>query len=443
MGAQVTVDVPVIAGSLGDSHRSIAISSAPGFPNALRRFLSFAGPGYLIAVGYMDPGNWATDLAAGSRYGGALLGVVLGANFIAMLFQAAAVRLGLAQGIDLAQACRRHFSPAVNAVLWVACEIAIAACNLAEVLGMAIGLNLLLGMPMWLGVIVTVADVFLILGLQRRGFRLVEAVIVALVTLVGACFVAQLAWSHPSVPKLVADARPRLAWLHDADLIYLAAGIVGATIMPHNLYLHSALVQTRRSVRSVREVWRAIRCATLDSNIALAFAAFVNAAILVVAASTFNRPGLGPVTELSDAYRLISPLLGIGIASTVFGVALLASGLSASVTGTLAGQVVMEGFVRIKLAPAQRALLTRAIAIVPAIVATAWYGQDGAGKLLVLSQVVLSLQLPFALVPLLLFTTSRRHLGEFAFGRGTSALLWSAAAGVIALNVWLLAHWCL
>ena len=443
MSALITAESARSRSGLEASPRSVPVPGASAFLNALRRFLSFAGPGYLIAVGYMDPGNWATDLVAGSRYGGALLGVVLGANLIAMLFQAAAVRLGLAEGIDLAQACRRHFHPAVNAVLWIACEIAIAACNLAEVLGMGIGLNLLFGMPMWLGVIVTVADVFLILGLQRRGFRRVEAVVVALVTLVGACFVAQLMWSHPSVPRLVADARPRLAWLHDADLIYLAAGIVGATIMPHNLYLHSALVQTRRSGKSVRESWQAIRSATLDSNVALALAAFVNAAILIVAATTFNRPGLAPVTELSDAYRLISPLLGIGIASTVFGVALLASGLSASVTGTLAGQVVLEGFVRIRLPPAQRALLTRGISIVPAIAATAWYGADGASRLLVLSQVVLSVQLPFALVPLLLFTTSRRYLGAFAFGRATSALLWLAAAGVIALNVWLLAHLCL
>lgn len=388
----------------------------------------------------MDPGNWATDLAAGSKYGGALLGVVLGANFVAMLFQAAAVRLGLAQGIDLAQACRIHFRPGVNAMLWIACEIAIAACNLAEVLGMAIGLNLLFGIPMWLGVVVTVADVFLILGLQRRGFRGVEAVVVGLVALAGACFVAQLAWSHPDISRLVTEASPRLSWLRDGDLIYLGAGIVGATIMPHNLYVHSALVQTRRTGTSARDIWHAIRCATVDSNMALALAAFVNAAILIVAATAFNRPGLAPVTELGDAYRLISPLLGVGIASTVFGVALLASGLSASVTGTLAGQVVMEGFVQVKLPPAQRALFTRAIAIVPAVVATAWYGADGAGKLLVLSQVVLSFQLPFALVPLLMFTTSRRHLGEFAFKRSTSTLLWIAALGIVLLNVWLLLH---
>ena len=265
-------------------------------------------------------------------------------------------------------------------------------------------------------------------------------VAIALVALVGACFVAQLAWSHPSLSQLGADAVPRASWLHDTELIYLGAGIVGATIMPHNLYLHSALVQTRRSGKGARDIWRAIRCATIDSNVALALAAFVNAAILMVAASTFNRPGLAPVTELGDAYRLISPLLGVGIASAVFGVALLASGLSASVTGTLAGQVVMEGFLQLKLPPVRRALLTRGIAIVPAIVATAWYGADGAGKLLVLSQVVLSFQLPFALAPLLLFTTSRRYLGDFAFRKPMSTLLWLAAAAVVSLNIWLLLH---
>lgn len=440
MSQQIAADGGPVFRSLGSSHGSVATPSATGFLNALRRFFAFFGPGYLIAVGYMDPGNWATDLAAGSKYGGALLGVVLGANVVAMLFQAAAVRLGLAQGIDLAQACRRHFHPGVNAVLWIACEIAIAACNLAEVLGMAIGLNLLFGMPMWLGVLATVADVFLILGLQRRGFRVVESVVLGLVTLLGACFVAQLAWSHPSLPVLARESIPRLAWLHDKELIYLGAGVVGATIMPHNLYLHSALVQTRRTGKGARDIWRAIRCATIDSNVALALAAFVNAAILIVAATAFNRPGMAPVTELGDAYRLISPLLGIGIASTIFGVALLASGLSASVTGTLAGQVVMEGFVQVKLPPAQRALLTRAISIVPAVVATVWYGADGAGKLLVLSQVVLSFQLPFALVPLLLFTTRKRYLGEFAFRGAMAVLLWAAAAAVIALNVWLLVH---
>jgi manganese transport protein len=426
--------------SLDGSHRSVRVTSANGIVNGLRRLLAFVGPGYLIAVGYMDPGNWATDLAAGSKHGTALLGVVLVSNLIAMLFQAAAVRLGLAAGVDLAQACRSHFHPAVNAMLWVACEIAIAACNLAEVLGMAIGLNLLFHIPMWIGVLLTIADVFLILGLQKRGFRLIEAVVAALVACVGACFVAQIVWAHPALGELLANARPNVSWIHDPDLVYLGAGIVGATIMPHNLYLHSALVQTRRHDRDVRGTWRAVRCATIDSNVALGLAAFVNAAILIVAASVFNRPDLPPVTELGDAYRLISPLLGVGIASAVFGVALLASGLSASVTGTLAGQVVMEGFVRIKLPPAQRALLTRALSLVPALLATSWYGSEGAGKLLVLSQVILSLQLPFALVPLLLFTTRRRYLGDFAFGRSTAALLWAAALAVIALNMWLLLH---
>jgi manganese transport protein len=424
--------------SLGASHRSIAVPAGAGRLAVLRRLFAFAGPGYLVAVGYMDPGNWATSIAAGSRYGTALLGVVVVSNLVAMLFQAAALRLGLASGRDLAQACRDRFPPRVSLLLWLACEVAIVACNLAEVLGMAIGLQLLFDVPVALGVVVTVLDVALILALQSRGFRAVEAVVVALVVLVGACFAAQLAWAHPSLPAVLAGASPRRAWLADGELLYLAVGIVGATVMPHNLYLHSAVVQTRRHDASAAGRRHAIRCATLDSSIALGLAMFVNAAILVVAATAFARPGQPPITELAQAYRLISPLLGVKIAGTVFGVALLASGLSASVTGTLAGQVVMEGFLRLRLAAPARALLTRTLAIVPALVATAWFGSAGASALLIFSQVVLSLQLPFAIVPLLLFTTRRKALGEFAFGPLMSTALWLAAGLVIAMNGWLL-----
>ena len=424
--------------SLQANHRSIEVPVAGADRTAgLRRLGAFIGPGYLVAVGYMDPGNWATALAAGSRHGEALLCVVVASSLVAMLFQSAAVRLGLAGGTDLARACRQHFPAWINGPLWVACEVAIVACNLAEVLGMAMGLNLLFGIAMPAGVVLTALDVMIVLALQRRGFRAVEAAIAALVGLVALCFVAQLVWARPSLSGLLIDAIPNPRLFKDGDVVYLAVGIVGATVMPHNLYLHSAIVQTRRHDVTPRGIRQAIRCATVDSNIALTVAAFVNIAILVVAASAFHRPGQPAVTDLSQAYRLISPVLGVGIASTVFGVALLASGLSASVTGTLAGQVVMEGFLSWRLSPAARALVTRVLAIGPALFVTAWYGSDGAGRLLVLSQVVLSLQLPFALLPLLWFTT-RRHLGAQAFHRATSALLWLAALAVIALNIWLL-----
>ena len=426
------------AQSLPQVHRSIAVPQAASGASNARRMLAFAGPGYLVAVGYMDPGNWATSIAGGSQFGYSLLSVIFLSNLMAMLFQAAAVRLGLASGRDLAQACRAHYPPGVNLALWGLCEIAIVACNLAEVLGMAIGLNLLFGLPLLAGVCFTVLDVMLILALQSRGFRYLEAVVIALVALIGVCFAAQLVWLHPPLAAVLAGLLPRPEIVTNPEMLYLAVGIVGATVMPHNLYLHSAIVQTRRHEQTAQGTRDAIRFATVDSTLALALALFVNGAILIVAAGAFHRPAEAPVTELSDAYRLLSPLLGVGIASAVFGVALLASGLSSSVTGTLAGQIVMEGFLQIRLAPALRALMTRAIAIVPAVIATAWYGGAGATALLVFSQVVLSLQLPFAIVPLLLFTTQRKHLGELAFGPKMSAALWAAAAVVIALNLWML-----
>jgi manganese transport protein len=424
--------------SLSAVHRSIPVPAVSSAASNTKRLLAFAGPGYLVAVGYMDPGNWATSLAGGSQFGYALLAVVFISNLMAMLLQAAAVRLGVASGMDLAQACRQHCPPALNALLWAGCEIAIVACNLAEVLGMAIGLNLLFKLPLLAGVCLTAADVMLVLALQNRGFRLLEAVVIALVAVIGVCFAAQLVWLHPPLAAVAAGFIPSTQIVTQPQMLYLAVGIVGATVMPHNLYLHSALVQTRRHEDSDAGRRQAIRFATIDSTLALALALFVNAGILIVAAGVFHRPGQPPVTELSEAYRLLSPLLGVGIASAVFGVALLASGLSSSVTGTLAGQIVMEGFLDIRLSPAKRALLTRCIAIVPAVVATAWYGSAGATDLLVLSQVILSLQLPFAVVPLLWFTTRRKHLGPLAFGRATSALLWSAASVVISLNLWML-----
>ena len=424
--------------SLPQVHGSIAAPDAATQGSAMRRMLAFFGPGYLVAVGYMDPGNWATSLAGGSRFGFALLSVILLSNMTAMLFQAAAVRLGVAAGIDLAQACRQYFSRRVALALWLFCEVAIIACNLAEVIGMAIGLNLLFDLPLALGVVVTALDVMLLLALQRRGFRWLEAAIIALVATIGICFAFQIAWLQPPLAAVLAGFVPRPQIVTDPAMLYIAVGIVGATVMPHNLYLHSSLVQTRRHENSAAAKREAIRFATIDSTLALAFALLVNAAIMIVAAGAFHRPGGAPVTELGDAYRLLSPLLGVGIASALFGVALLCSGLSSSVTGTLAGQIVMEGFLDIRISPAARALITRAIALVPALAATAWYGESGANSLLVFSQVVLSLQLPFAVVPLLLFTTRRRHLGAFAFGRPMAVLLWSAAALIVVLNLWLL-----
>ena len=424
--------------SLPQVHRSINIPKASSGATNAKRALAFAGPGYLVAVGYMDPGNWATSIAGGSKFGYGLLAVIFMSNLMAMLFQAAAVRLGLASGQDLAQACRKSFSPSVNMMLWFMCEVAIMACNLAEVLGMAIGLNLLFGLPLIVGVCVTVFDVMLILALQRKSFRSMEAVVIGLVALIGICFAAQLFWLQPSLVAVLGGFIPRAEIVTNPEMLYLAVGIVGATVMPHNLYLHSAIVQTREHERTDKGTREAIRFATIDSTVALGLALFVNAAILIVAAGAFNRPGIAPISELSQAYELLSPLLGVGIASAVFGVALLASGLSSSVTGTLAGQIVMEGFLEIRLPAHIRALLTRAAAIVPAVAAIAWFGSSGASALLVFSQVVLSLQLPFAIVPLLLFTTRRKHLGAMAFGRKASVALWAAAGVVIVLNAWML-----
>ena len=392
----------------------------------------------LVAVGYMDPGNWATSLAGGSRFGYSLLSVVLLSNVMAMLFQAAAVRLGIGAGVDLAQACRQHFSPRQTFALWILCELAIIACNLAEVIGMAIGLNLLFAIPLLWGVAITFIDVMLILALQSYGFRYLEAVVFALVATVGACFALQVLWLHPPLAAVAGGFFPRAEIVANPEMLYLAVGIVGATVMPHNLYLHSAIVQTRRLERSADAIRQAIRFATFDSNLALSLALFVNAAILIVSAGAFHGAGGPRVTELADAYRLLSPSLGVGIASTLFGIALICSGLSSSVTGTLAGQIVMDGFLNIRVPPLLRALVTRSVAIVPAAVAIAWWGGSGANGLLVFSQVFLGLQLPFALLPLLYFTTSRKHLGEFAFGRAVATVLWASAAGVVALNVWLM-----
>jgi len=387
------------------------------------------GPGALVAVGYMDPGNWATSLAAGSQFGLGLLWVIALSNGVAMLMQSAAVRLGIATGQDLAEACRSRLPPASNLVLWAACEVAIAACCLAEVLGMAVALQLLFHLPLTLGVVMTVLDVGLVLALQRWGWSWVEAVIGGLVLLIAACFAVELIWLGPRLATL-GSARPL-----DASALYLAAGIVGATVMPHNLYLHSALVKHQAGGPDPR---RAVRAATWASNAALALAGGVSAAILVLAAGAFFDGSGRAVEDLAEAHRLLSPALGVAAAGTVFALALLASGLSASVTSTLAGQVVMEGFLQLRLSPAARRLLGRVVAVGPALFVTWQQGESGVGRLLVFSQVVLSLQLPLAVLPLLWFTTRRSVMGPLAFSRPWAALLWACAAGLVALNAALL-----
>jgi len=400
----------------------------------LRRLLGFAGPGYLVAVGYMDPGNWATSLSAGSQFGYSLLWVILLSNVMAMLLQAAAVRLGVASGSDLAQACRRHFPPAVNLLLWLLCEIAIVACNVAEVLGMACGLAMLFHIPLPVGVVITALDVMLVLRLQQRGARYLELFIIGLVVLIGACLAAQLWMLNAPLGALTHGFMPSSQVLGHPEMLYLTVGIVGATVMPHNLYLHSSIVQTRRHDGSDAGIRRAVRYATVDSNLALGLALFVNIAILVLAAGAFHRLGQPAVLELQDAYRLLSPLLGPS-ASTIFGVGLIASGLSSSITGTLAGQIVMEGFLDLRVSRARRAMLTRGLAIVPAVVVTIAFGDAGVGQLLVLSQVILGVQLPFAVVPLLWFTTRARHLGVHAFKFRSALILWSIALLLVAINV--------
>jgi manganese transport protein len=425
-----------LAPSLPESHGSIAVPDARA--SFLRKLAAFGGPGYLVSVGYMDPGNWATDLAGGSRFGYALLSVVLLSSLMALLLQALAARLGIATGRDLAQACRERCSRRTGFALWLMCEMAIAACDLAEVIGSAIALQLLFGLPLVWGVCLTAADVLLVLGLQRRGFRRLEALVIGLVVLIGLCFALQLAMAAPSLGAIARALLPSPQILTDPQMLYIAVGIVGATVMPHNLYLHSSIVQTRRIGETPAAKRESIRFATLDSTLALAFAFFVNASILVLAAAVFHARGHTEVVDISQAHELLAPLLGGTLASSLFALALLASGQSSTITGTLAGQIVMEGFLQVRMRPWLRRLVTRGIAIVPAVLVTALYGEQGAGSLLVASQVLLSLQLPFAVVPLILFTSDRRSMGEFANRRAVSLLAWAIAALIVGLNGWLL-----
>jgi manganese transport protein len=417
--------------SLQEVHATVRVPSGLGF---WRKLLAFSGPGYLVAVGYMDPGNWATDLAGGSMFGFTLLSVILLSNLMAILLQSLCAKLGIVTGRDLAQACRDHYSPPVAFVLWVLCEIAICACDLAEVLGSAIALNLLFGLPLVWGVCLTALDVLVIMLLQNRGFRYLEAVVITLIATIGGCFLAEILFSRPDFAAVLSGFIPRPEIVRNTEMLYVAIGILGATVMPHNLYLHSSVVQTRKYERTDAGRAEAIKFATIDSTVALMMALFINAAILVVSAATFHGRG-AEVAEIQEAYRLLSPMLGVPIASTLFALALLASGQNSTLTGTLAGQIVMEGFLRIRLRPWLRRLITRLIAIVPAVIVTALYGESGTTGLLVLSQVILSLQLSFAVVPLVAFTGSRSKMGAFVNPGWVKLLAWVTAAVIVALNV--------
>ena len=422
--------------SLPEVFRTIAVPQGARFWTKLG---AFSGPGYLVAVGYMDPGNWATDLAGGSQFGYTLLSVILLSNVMAILLQALSAKLGIVTGRDLAQACRDHYSRPVALMLWVACELAIIACDLAEVIGTAIALQLLFGIPLVWGVCITALDVLLILLLQQRGFRKLEAFVIALLVIIAGCFAVELALSQPAIGEVLRGYVPTAQVVTNPATLYIAIGILGATVMPHNLYLHSSIVQTRAFDRDEAGKRDAIRYATIDSSVALMLALFINSAILILAASTFYVAGRTDVAEIGDAYQLLAPMLGAGIASTLFAVALLASGQNSTITATLAGQIVMEGFLRIRLPAWQRRLITRLLAIVPAVTVAAMYGESGTARLLVLSQVVLSMQLPFAVIPLVAFTSDRVKMGRFVNPPWLKWSAWIIAAVIVGLNLKLLA----
>ena len=422
------------AASLTDLQRSVAVPTH-GF---LRKLLAFGGPGYLISVGYMDPGNWATDLGGGSAYGYRLLSVVLLSSLMAMLLQALSVRLGIATGRDLARASRDAYPKPVAVALWLLAEIGIIACDLAEVLGTAIALELLFGLPLLWGVLVTGFDTLVLLALQRFGFRRLEAVVMTLILLIILCFGYELILAKPDLSALAAGLVPQSAIFRDSGALFIAVGIIGATVMPHNLYLHSALVQTRRYGLDQAGKAEAIRFSTIDSTVALSLALLVNAAILVLAAATFHNSGHTEIAEIQDAYQLMAPLLGAPLAAIVFALALLFSGQNSTLTGTLAGQIVMEGFLDMRLAPWLRRLLTRLLAILPAALVIAIAGEAATGQLLIASQVVLSLQLPFAMVPLVLFTGDRRKMGGFVSPAWLQVAAWLVAGAIILLNAMLL-----
>jgi manganese transport protein len=426
---------PAGQASLPEVHRSVLVPATASF---WRKLLAFSGPGFLVAVGYMDPGNWATDLQGGAQFGYQLLSVILISNFMAILLQHLAAKLGIATGRDLAQACRDHYSTPTVWFLWIICEIAVAACDLAEVVGSAIALQLLFGIPLVWGCIITTLDVLAVLYLQNKGFRYIEALVVTLIATISACFAAEIIWSKPGFVGVLMGFVPSPEILRNQDMLYVSIGIIGATVMPHNLYLHSSIVQTRKYEQNATGRREAIKFATIDSTVALMFALFINAAILVLAAAAFHWSGHQDVAEIQDAYKLLKPLLGVGAASVVFAVALLASGQNSTLTGTLAGQIVMEGFINVRLRPWLRRLITRSLAIIPAVCVIGYFGEGKTTQLLVASQVVLSMQLGFAVWPLMRFTGEKAKMGEFVNPLWVKILGWTVAAIIIVLNVKLL-----
>ncbi|MBA5247345.1 Nramp family divalent metal transporter [Marnyiella aurantia] len=423
------------ADSLPEVFSSINIPKNAGF---WRKLMAFTGPGMMVAVGYMDPGNWATDIAGGAQFGYTLLSVILISNIFAIILQHLSLKLGIVAERDLAQACRDHFSPTVNFILWVLCEIAIAACDLAEVIGSAIALNLLFGIPLTWGVVITVVDVFLILFLQAKGFRVIESIVAGLIFIILGCFAYEIILSKPDIFPILSGLVPQKEVITNPSMLYIAIGILGATVMPHNLYLHSSIVQTRNYERTSEGKKEAIKFATIDSTVALLLAFFINAAILIVAAATFHTTGNRDVADIHDAHKMLAPILGTTLASIFFAVALLASGQNSTLTGTLAGQIVMEGFLNIRLKPWLRRLVTRLIAVIPALIVTIIYGERGTTDLLLLSQVILSMQLSFAVVPLVMFTGSKLKMGEFANKLWLKILIWIIAFIIIILNLYLL-----
>jgi manganese transport protein len=433
--SQDGIKFPAGLPSLPEIYRTVPIVAGASF---WRKLLAFAGPGYLVAVGYMDPGNWATDLGGGSKFGYTLLSVVLLSSLIAMFLQAISAKLGIASGRDLAQACREHYSRRTSFILWILCEVAIAACDLAEVLGSAVALQLLFHIPLLYGVILTGGDVLIVLALQGRGFRWIEALVVTLILTIAGCFAYEIFFAQPLWLEAATGFLPRAEILRNREMLYLAIGILGATVMPHNLYLHSSIVQTRAYGFGLESKREAIRFAMLDSSLALGFSFFINAAILILGAAAFHSHGLTTIADISEAYKLLTPVLGASLASVLFAAALLCSGQNSTLTGTLAGQIVMEGFIHLRLKPWLRRSITRSLAIIPAVIVIGIMGEGAVTRLLIFSQVILSFQLPFAIVPLVQFTADRAKMGEFANSRWVTVLAWIVAAAVIALNLYLL-----
>ena len=421
--------------SLAEVHRTIVVPPQASF---WRKMIAFSGPGFLVAVGYMDPGNWATDLAGGAKFGYALLSIIMISNFMAILLQHLSIKLGVATGRDLAQACRDHYSTLTVWFLWILCEIAISACDLAEVVGSAIALQLLFGIPLVWGCVITAMDVLAVLYLQNKGFRYIEALVITLIATIAICFGAELFFSKPTFIGMALGFIPGVHIVTNPGMLYVSIGIIGATVMPHNLYLHSSIVQTRKFEQTPVGRREAIKFATIDSTGALMFALFINAAILVLAAAVFHWSGHQDVAEIQDAYKLLSPLLGVSFASVLFAVALLASGQNSTLTGTLAGQVVMEGFLNFRITPWLRRLITRALAIIPAVIVIGIFGESKTTQLLIASQVVLSMQLGFAVWPLMRFTNEEAKMGEFANRLWLRIIGWTTAGIIIVLNVKLL-----